>query len=211
MPLEHGPQQYPVTNTSQSSTHPMPLKIVGLCGSLRARSYNLAALKAAGELMPEGMSLTIASIAGIPIYNADDQANGLPDTVVRLGDALRSADAVLIASPEYNFSIPGGLKNAIDWLSRLPDQPFNEKPVALLGASGGRLGTARMQYDLRKSLQFLNAWVLARPEVFITLAQERFDATGALVDAETRKMIADQMAALRAWTLRTRPTEAALR
>lgn len=185
------------------------IRVVGLCGSLRKASHNMAALRAAGEAMPPGMTLQIESIAGLPIYNADDQAAGWPEGVLRLVEAIRAADAVLIASPEYNFTIPGGLKNALDWISRVPRQPFGDKPVALLGASAGRLGTSRMQYDLRKCLQFLDALVLNKPEIFIGSAAECFDAQGRLTHEGTRALLSDQMRALQAWVLRTRPAEPA--
>jgi chromate reductase len=180
-----------------------PLKILGLCGSLRAQSFNLAALKAAGELMPEGMQLDIGSIRELPLYDADLQAQGFPAPVTALVQRVREADAVLIASPEYNFSVPGVLKNAIDWISRVDDQPFNDKPVAILGASLGMLGTARMQYDLRKIMLFLNAHVLVKPEVFIGGAGGgKFDAAGKLTDEPTRQAITAQMQALQRWAQR---------
>lgn len=180
------------------------LQVTGLCGSLRAQSYNRAALEAAGRLMPAGMSLQVASFAQVPVYNADEQEQSWPEAVTALGDAIRHADAMLIASPEYNFSVPGGLKNALDWLSRLPDQPFKGKPVALMGASGGVLGTARMQYDLRRILHFLEARVLLKPEVFIGNAKAKFDAGGRLVDETTLGFMADQMQALWRWIMRER-------
>ena len=178
------------------------VRIAGLCGSLRAQSYNMMALKTAGDLMPEGMHLDIASIGDLPLYDADVQAQGFPEAVTRLASAIRAADAVLIASPEYNYSVPGVLKNAIDWISRVDTQPFNDKPVAILGASMGPLGTARMQYDLRKILLFLNANVLVKPEIFIGTAQTKFDADGRLTDEATRKFMGLQMVALQAWALR---------
>jgi chromate reductase len=178
------------------------VKILGLCGSPRAQSYNLAALKTAGELMPEGMTMEIGSIRELPLYDADLQAKGFPEAVMRLADQVRAADAVLIASPEYNYSVPGVLKNAIDWVSRVKDQPFNDKPVAVMGASMGALGTGRMQYDLRKIMLFLNANTLVKPEIFIGSAQTKFDEQGRLTDEPTRKFIAEQMEALRRWALR---------
>jgi len=180
------------------------LHVAGLCGSLRARSYNRAALEAAGALMPAGMRLRVESFAQLPVYNPDDQALGWPPSLLALGDALRHADAVLIASPEYNFGIPGGLKNALDWLSRLPDQPFRNKPVAILGASPGPVGTVRMQYELRKALHFLEAQVLLKPEVFIGHAPTKFDEAGRLIDETTRKFLGDQMVALHAWIVRVK-------
>ncbi|HUG21904.1 NADPH-dependent FMN reductase [Piscinibacter sp.] len=173
-----------------------PRRVLALCGSLRARSYNRSALNAAAEQMPAGTTLQLGSLLGIPIYNADDQSQGWPPAVPALAEAVRACDAVLIASPEYNFSIPGGLKNALDWLSRLPDPPFKGKPVALMGAATGPLGTARMQYDLRRVLQFLEADVLQKPEIFIGHAATKFDDAGRLVDDTTRRFIGDQMRAL---------------
>ncbi|NRF67725.1 NAD(P)H-dependent oxidoreductase [Aquincola sp. S2] len=179
-------------------------RVLGLCGSLRERSYNRAALDAAGELMPESAILAIGDFSDVPVYNADHQAAGWPAAVLALGDAVRHADAVLIASPEYNFSIPGGLKNALDWLSRLPEQPFKGKPVAIMGAATGPVGTARMQYDLRRVLQFLDAEVLQKPEIFIAHAATKVNADGRLVDETTRRFIGDQMRALVELTARTR-------
>lgn len=164
-------------------------RILGLCGSLRAHSYNLAALRAAAELLPAGDALDIATVRGIPVYDADDQARGWPPAVLALAQSVRESDAMLICSPEYNFSIPGGLKNAIDWLSRLPEQPFKHKPVAIMGAATGPMGTARMQYDLRKVLQSLEADVPAKPEVFISHAASKFDEHGRLVDEATRNFV----------------------
>jgi chromate reductase len=178
-----------MTSTSQGA------RIVALCGSLRAASYNHMALKAAGELLAGARLDEILLPRGIPIYDADEQAAGWPASVTSMADAIRQADGVLIASPEYNFSIPGGLKNALDWLSRLPDQPFKGKPVALLGAATGPLGTARVQYDLRRVLQFLEADVLLKPEVFIGQCASRFDAEGRLTDEATRKFLEAQMQA----------------
>ena len=179
-------------------------RVLGLCGSMRAQSFNMAALRAAAELMPSDVNLQIATLHGIPVYNGDDQAKGWPPALQALADAIRASDGVLIASPEYNFSIPGGLKNALDWLSRLPDQPIKGMPVAILGAATGPVGTARMQYDLRKVLQFLEGDVLLRPEVFIGHAASRFDDSGRLVDAATRGFVADQMRAFIALVERNR-------
>lgn len=171
-------------------------KVVGLCGSLRAASYNRAALEAAGRLMPAGMQLAIESFRQFPIFDADEQDSGWPPAVLALGEAIGRADAVLIASPEYNFSVPGGLKNALDWLSRLPQQPFKDKPIAILGAATGPMGTARMQYDLRRIFHFMEARVLLKPEVFIGNAKSKVDAQGRLTDEVTLRFIGEQMAAL---------------
>lgn len=171
------------------------LNVAGLCGSLRAASYNRASLDAAGRLMPAGMALRIEPFAQIPIYCADEQERAWPREVLALGEAIAQADAVLIASPEYNFSVPGGLKNALDWLSRLPNQPFKGKPVAIMGAATGPVGTARMQYELRRVMHGLEAQVLLKPEIFISNAKSKFDSEGRLVDEVTLKFIGDQMTA----------------
>ena len=176
--------------------------VLGICGSLRAKSCNAYALAAAAELMPPGMTLRIASIAELPLYNQDVQDAGMPQSVTRLRDAIAQADALLIASPEYNFSVTGALKNAVDWLSRTGPQPFKDKPVAILSATAGPLGGARCQYDLRRILGCLEAQVLLRPEVFIGLCQSKFDDAGCLIDAPTRKFIGDQMVAFERWIIR---------
>jgi chromate reductase len=187
------------------------LNVAGLCGSLRAASYNLGSLEAAGRLMPAGMALRIASFGQIPIYSADEQERAWPAAVLELGEAIARADAVLIASPEYNFSVPGGLKNAIDWLSRLPQQPFKGKPVAIMGAATGPVGTARMQYELRRILHGLEAQVLLKPEIFVSNAKAKFDSEGRLVDEATLKFIGDQMLALQRLIRRERAASEAER
>jgi chromate reductase len=152
--------------------------------------------------MPAGMQLTVADYADVPLFNQDVQDKGIPEAVMRLAQQIREADALLIASPEYNFSISGVLKNAIDWLSRVPAPPFKDKPVAILSATMGPLGGARQQYDLRKVLGSQDALVLVKPEVFIGQAQTKFDAEGKLTDAATRKAVTDQMLALERWIAR---------
>ena len=180
------------------------LNVLGLSGSLRAASFNTAALRAARDLAPAGMHITIFPIADIPLYNEDEKVKGYPPAVQALRDAIKQADALLIASPEYNFSISGVLKNAIDWASRPPEQPFDGKPIAIMGAAGGMLGTARAQYHLRQCFLFLNGHVLNKPEVMIAAAASRFDANGTLTDETTQGMIRAQLEALRDWTLRLR-------
>ena len=176
------------------------IDILGLCGSLRAGSINRHALNLAGASMPASMTLEVADWRGIPIFDGDVYAQGLPPAVASLRERVRRADAVLIATPEYNFSVPGALKNVIDWISRGDDQPFAMKPVAMLSASPGPLGGARVQYDLRKVFQFLNSMVLAKPEVFIGSALGKFDAsTGDCTDETTRKFVAAQMLAFEGW------------
>ena len=190
-----------------SKQAPDTYTVVGLCGSLRAASYNRAALDAAGRLMPSGMALRIGTFSQVPIYCPDGQERAWPSDVVALGQTIAQADAVLIASPEYNFSVPGGLKNALDWLSRLPEQPFRGKPVAIMGAATGPVGTARMQYDLRKILHCLEAQVLLKPEIFIGQAKTKFDANGHLVDEVTLQFITEQMLALQRLIRRDRSGE----
>ncbi|RAI61075.1 NADPH-dependent FMN reductase [Roseicella frigidaeris] len=184
---------------------PSPVKVLGLCGSLRRGSLNAAALRAARELAPPGLELTIfEGLREIPPYDDDLRHDGYPPPVQALRDGIRAADAVLIATPEYNYSVPGVLKNAIDWASRPPEQPFEGKPVGIMGASPGAIGTARAQYHLRQSFVFLNALVLNRPEVMIGQATSRFDAEGRLTDEKTREFVQSLLVALRDWTLRLR-------
>jgi chromate reductase len=155
------------------------LKILTICGSLRKGSYNAALARMSPKLAPAGMTFTDApSFAGMPIYNFDDQnAGGFPPAVNAWADAIRAADALLIVTPEYNWSIPGGLKNAIDWASRMKDQPFAGKPVAVQSAAGGLLGGARAQYALRQSLTSVDVYWFGRPEVIVSFAPQKFDAT----------------------------------
>ena len=180
------------------------LTFCAISGSLRSGSYNTAALRAAAELAPEGVTIVEEGLADIPIYNEDLKAAGFPAAVSRLQAAIASADAVLIATPEYNYSVSGVLKNAIDWVSRTDPQPFANKPVAIMGASPGALGTARAQYDLRKMFVYLDAHLLNKPEVMISAAHTRFDADGKLTDEATRKFLASLLTALRDWTQRLR-------
>jgi len=175
------------------------LDIVGLCGSLRAGAFTRMALEFAGTMMPEGMVLDVADFRALPPFDADVLAQGLPPEVAALRERIRRADGVLIATPEYNFSIPGMLKNAIDWVSRGADQPFAMKPVAIMSASPGPLGGARVQYDLRRVLLFLNAMVLIKPEVFIGLVNTKFDSNRQCTDEPTRKIVADQMRSFERW------------
>jgi chromate reductase, NAD(P)H dehydrogenase (quinone) len=181
------------------------VKVLGICGSLRKGSFNHAAVRAASELLPDGMSLTIAEIADIPLYNEDVRQAGFPPAVQRLREAIAAADALLFATPEYNYSVSGVLKNAIDWASRPPDQPFNGKPVAIMGATAGLWGTSRAQYHLRQSCVFLNMLPINKPEVLIAQAQNKFDAEGRLTDQTTRDLLAQLLVALRDWTRRLAP------
>jgi chromate reductase len=178
------------------------MKVLGISGSLRKGSYNSAALRACRELMPQGMTLEIAEIGDIPLFNQDVFDAGLPEPARRFRAQVAAADGVLIASPEYNFSLSAALKNAIDWASRAPNQSWQEKPVALFSVSGGPLGGARVQYDVRRILGQLWAHVLPRPEVFIGSAQGKFDAQGRITDETTRKFLAELLAAFGPWITR---------
>lgn len=182
----------------------MAYRILGICGSLREKSYNMYALKAAGGLMPEGMTLEIAGIAEIPLFNQDVCDKGFPPAVATLRGQIAQADGLLFASPEYNYSVSGVLKNAIDWASRAPDQPFQSKPVAMFSATVGIKGGVSGQYDLRKILAQLGTFPLVRPEVFIGLEASKFDAAGNLTDETTRKFMTDQMLAFREWITRVK-------
>jgi chromate reductase len=175
------------------------LTIVGIAGSLRRGSYNAAVLRALPELAPAAMTIDTerAAIGEFPLYNADIQnEQGFPAAVEALGERIRAADGIVIVTPEYNYSVPGVLKNAIDWLSRLSDQPFKGKPVALQSASPGLLGGARAQYHLRQTMVFVEALVMPKPEIFVTQASGKIDeASGRLTDEQTRDMIGQQLAA----------------
>ncbi len=175
------------------------LDIVGICGSLRAGSLNRMALNLAAELMPASMRMEVVEWRDVPLFDADLLAKGPPPAVTALAERLRRADGIVIATPEYNYSIPGVLKNTIDWLSRGDDQPFARKPVALLSASPGPLGGARVQYDLRKVLLFVDALVMIKPEIFIAAAATKFDAAGQCTDETTRRFVGKQMAAFETW------------
>jgi chromate reductase len=179
------------------------MKLLGISGSLRNDSFNTALLRAAQELAPDGMSIDVADIAGLPLYNEDVRAQGFPPPAETLRTQIREADALLIATPEYNYSISGVLKNAIDWASRPPEQPFDGKIIGIMGASAGRLGTARAQYHLRQCFVFLNATLLNKPEVMVGGAASVFK-DGALVDAPTRQIVADLLSALAAAVERQR-------
>jgi chromate reductase len=176
--------------------------ILGIAGSLRRGSFNAATLRAALELAPSGMTIEIFDIAPIPPYNEDVRQEGFPAPVEDLRARIKTADGLLIVTPEYNYSIPGVLKNAVDWVSRPPEQPFDGKPIGIMGAAGGTLGTARAQYHLRQCFIFLNGHVMNRPEVMIPQAQNKFDADGRLTDQQTRDFIAAHLAALKVWVLR---------
>jgi chromate reductase len=166
-----------------------PVKILGIAGSLRVGSYNRAALRAAVKLAPPGASIELFEIDGIPPYNQDEERKP-PQKVVDLKARIRNADGILLATPEYNYSIPGVLKNAIDWASRpYGDNAWDAKPVALMSASVGVFGGVRAQYHLRQCFVFLNMDALLQPEVAIGLAQQKFDEQGNLTDGVARQLI----------------------
>jgi chromate reductase len=178
------------------------MKVLGISGSLRKGSFNTAALRACRELMPAGMSLQIAEIGDLPMFNQDVFDAGLPEAVKRFRAEVAAADGVLLACPEYNFSLSAPLKNAIDWASRPPNQSWQEKPVAIFSCSQGPLGGARVQYDVRRILGQLWAHVLPRPEVFIGSAPGKFDKDGRLTDEASRKFLTELLAAFGPWITR---------
>ena len=179
-----------------------PVRVLGIAGSLRRESYNRAALRAATQLVPQDVTLDIFELDGIPGFSQDEEQNP-PATVVELKKRIRAADAILIATPEYNYSIPGVLKNAIDWASRpYGDSAWNGKPAAIMGASVGTIGTARAQYHLRQIFVFLNVFPLNQPEVMIGNAAERFDKEGNLTDETTKNFIRHLLQNLVEWTRR---------
>lgn len=170
--------------------------ILAIAGSLRTGSYNRLALQAAQQLLPAGVQLDTFEIDGIPGFN-QDQEKEAPPKVVELKRRVRAADAVLIVTPEYNYSVPGVLKNAIDWASRpYGDSAWNGKPVAIMGASVGKLGTGRAQYHLRQMFVFLNMPAVLQPEVMIANAAEQFDAAGNLKSEESKTLIRKLLEAL---------------
>ena|ERR1017187_1437599 len=177
-------------------------RILGIAGSLRQGSYNRAALRAAERLLPEGVTLEIFDLEGIPPYNQDEEAHP-PAKVAEFKARIRAADAILFSTPEYNYSIPGVLKNAIDWASRpYGASAWDGKPVAVMGASVGQMGTSRAQYHLRQVFVFTNMYPLNQPEVMIADAAHRFDERGNLTDEKTKELIRQLLAGLVAWSRR---------
>jgi chromate reductase len=172
------------------------LNVLVICGSLRKGSYSASVARALPALAPPNMKLiTAPPYDKFPLYNFDIQnSTGFPAETNVFADAIRAADGVIIVSPEYNWSIPGPLKNAIDWVSRMKEQPFKDKPVALQSASPGLVGASRMQYHLRQSLTSVDALIFGRPEVIITFAQQKMDEKGELKDEPTKDMIKQQLA-----------------
>jgi len=163
------------------------LKVITIHGSLRKGSYNHALARTLPKLAPAGMAISAApDWSTFPIYNADDQAaSGFPAAVQALSDAIRAADGVIIVSPEYNYGLPGGLKNAVDWVSRVDNQPFKDKPVSIMSATGGPLGGSRVQYQWRQVMVFLEAHTFNKPEIFVGSAHTKFNDKGELQDQAT--------------------------
>lgn len=177
------------------------IRLIGISGSLRKASFNTALLHTAIDLAPPYVEIEVADIGDVPLYDEDVRAAGLPAPVQRLREQVAKAHGVLVATPEYNYSLPGVLKNAIDWVSRPPAQPFAGKTLGIMGASGGLSGTMRAQYHIRQVAVFLDMHVLNKPEVFVRSAADKV-ANGRITDEATRKVIADHVSALAQWTRR---------
>lgn len=191
----------------EADDHPMhdpTLQILALPGSLRRGSYNLGLARAARELAPPGVEVVVHRLAGVPLYDADVEAEGWPAPVAALRDAIAAADAVLLASPEYNGGYTAVIKNAIDWASRKPNV-LDGKPVAVVGASPGGFGTVRGQDQLHHVLAHVGMLQLARPALRVQRAEPLFGPDGELIDEKTRARVADVVAALAAWTRRLGP------
>jgi len=179
-----------MVNSATTAVAPV-FNVVGFAGSLRRGSYNRALLRTAKDLAPPSLQIMICELDGIPLYNDDIEAAGAPPSVVRLREAVRESDALLIATPEYNHGVPGVLKNTIDWLSRPPrNNALNGKIAAVMGASLGMTGTARAQAQLRQALGATNTYALLQPEVLVAHAHEKFDADGRLTHQATREVLA---------------------
>jgi chromate reductase len=179
-----------------------PIRILGIAGSLRKGSFNHGALRAAADLAPEGATIEIFELDGIPGFNQDDEQNP-PEKVAQLKQKVRDADAILFVTPEYNYSVPGVLKNAIDWASRpYGDSAWDGKPAAIMGASVGGIATARAQYHLRQMMVFLNMFPINQPEVMIGNAGDKFDEQGNLTDETTKDFIRQLLQNLVDWTHR---------
>ncbi len=183
------------------------IRIFGFAGSLRSGSYNKALLRAALELVPDDAELETFDLEGIVPFNQDHDKDP-PAKVREFKAGIRAADAILIATPEYNYSIPGVLKNAIDWASRpYLENAFDGKPLGLMSASPGMIGGARAQYDLRRSCVFLNMYPLNRPEVIVPYCEDKIDQSGRVTDGHTREKIRQLLQALVTWTRRLRAAE----
>jgi chromate reductase len=180
-----------------------PIRVLGIAGSLRQASYNRGLLRAAQALAPEGMTIDIFDLAPIPLYNGDVEAKGDPAPVAAFKQAIRQADGVLMATPEYNHGVPAVMKNAVDWASRPPrGAVLDRKPVAIMGASPGITGSARGQSQLRQAFEFTNSYCMPQPELLVFRAGDKFDAAGELTDAPTREFLGKFLAAFADWTRR---------
>ncbi len=176
------------------------IRILGIAGSLRKESYNRGVLRAATQLVPDGAVIEIFELDGIPAFNQDDEQSP-PEKVVELKQRIRESDAILFVTPEYNYSVPGVLKNAIDWASRpYGDSAWAGKPAVIMGASVGAIATARAQYHLRQMMVFLDMHPLNQPEVMIGTCADKFDEQGNLTDETTKGFIKDQLQTLVEWT-----------
>lgn len=173
------------------------IHIIGISGSLRKGSYNTMLLNSALGLLPEGVDMEIVEIGNLPLYNADLETDSPPEEVKALRSSLAGADAFLFVSPEYNYSVPGPLKNAIDWASRAEESPFSGKPVALMGATQGMWGTVRMQLAFRPIFQSLNLTPVNKPEVLVAQAGKKFDTDGHLIDKQTISIVRQQLQELK--------------
>jgi chromate reductase len=182
----------------------MTTVVLGIPGSLRAASYNRSLLRAAVEVQPTGMDIRVfEGLAAVPLYNADVEAQGDPEGVRAFKSAIESADALLISTAEYNYGVPGVLKNALDWASRPPGKSvLNHKPAAIIGASMGTGGTVRAQLALRQSFIFTETHAMLRPELLMGRAQDKFDGDGRLTDDSSRKQLASLLVAFEQWIAR---------
>jgi len=177
--------------------------ILAISGSLRSGSFNTRLLRAIAAAAPEALRLDIITPRGVPLYDGDEEAKqGIPRIVEELQERIRAADGIVISTPEYNFSVPGVLKNMIDWLSRGAHQPFNGKHIGIVGASAGPIGTARAQYHLRMVLQALNGVVMPRPEIFMSNSGDKFAPDGTLTDEATNKVIGVWLKHFEPWARR---------
>lgn len=178
------------------------INVLGFAGSLREGSFNKMLINNAKELAPGHMKIEIFDLAGIPLYNYDVEQQSDPERVREFKQAIREADGVLIATPEYNHGVPGVTKNAIDWASRPPrEAPLNKKPVGILGASPGLTGTARGQSQLRQAFEFTNSYCMPQPEILVYRAHEKFDEDGNLTHDKTREYLGKYLEALHEWVL----------
>ena len=181
------------------------IRVLGFAGSLRAGSLNRALLRAAAELAPDDLEIDTFDLIDVPLYNGDVEAAGDPEPVVRFKAAIRAADGVLMVTPEYNHGVPGVMKNAVDWASRLPQSSaLTGKPVAIIGASPGITGSARGQSQLRQAFEFTGSICMPQPELLVFRAHEKFDEEGRLADEATRVHLARFLAAFRDWVIRLR-------